>query len=76
MQCFHINFKTTTEKRNSKHTHTHKKICLLYFIPSIQSFLIVCQTQNFLDLFMLNLSMKSNVDPKKKCEKAHNDIKS
>lgn len=70
MQCFHINFKTTTEKKNSK--HTHKKICLLYFIPSIQSFLIVCQTQ----IFMLNLSTKSTVDPKKKCEKAHNDIKS
>lgn len=61
-------------KRNSK--HTHKKICLLYFIPSIQRFLIVCHTQNFLDLFMLNLSTKSTVDPKKKCEKAHNDIKS
>lgn len=69
-------FQNNNRKRNSKHTHTHKKICLLYFIPSIQSFLIVCQTQIFLDLFMLNLSMKSNVDPKKKCEKAHNDIKS
>lgn len=67
-------FQNNNRKKNSK--HTHKKICLLYFIPSIQSFLIVCQTQNFLDLFMLNLSMKSNVDPKKKCEKAHNDIKS
>lgn len=67
-------FQNNNRKKISK--HTHKKICLLYFIPSIQSFLIVCQTQIFLDLFMLNLSMKSNVDPKKKCEKAHNDIKS
>lgn len=75
MQCFHINFKTTTEKKFQS-TYTHKKICLLYFTPSIQNFLIVCQTQNFLDLFMLNLSTKSTVDPKKKCEKAHNDIKS
>lgn len=67
-------FQNNNRIKNSK--HTHKKICLLHFIPSIQSFLIVCRTQNFLDLFMLNLSMKSNVDPKKKCEKAHNDIKS
>lgn len=68
-------YQNNNRKKKFK-AHTHKKICLLYFIPSIQSFLIVCQTQNFLDLFMLNLSMKSNVDPKKKCEKAHNDIKS
>lgn len=59
-----ISISKQQQKKNSK--HTHKKICLLYFIPSIQCFLIVCQTQNFLDLFMLNLSMKSNVDPKKK----------
>lgn len=75
MQCFHINFKTTTEKKFKAHTQENL-FTLFYTNSSIQSFLIVCQTQNFLDLFMLNLSMKSNVDPKKKCEKAHNDIKS
>lgn len=56
-------FQNNNRKKFKAHT---QEICLLYFIPSIQSFLIVCQTQNFLDLFMLNLSMKSNVDPKKK----------
>lgn len=69
-------FQNNNRKKNSKHTHTRKSVYFDYFIPSIQSFLIVCKTQNFLDLFMLNLSMKSNADPKKKCEKAHNDIKS
>lgn len=74
MQCFHINFKTTTEKKFQS-THTRKSVYYILY-QVFKSFLIVCQTQIFLDLFMLNLSTKSTVDPKKKCEKAHNDIKS
>lgn len=54
--------------------HTQESFYFILYQICIQSFLVVCQTQIFLDLFMLNLSMKSNVDPKKKCEKAHNDI--
>lgn len=62
-------------RKKIQSTHTRKSVYFILY-QVFKVFLIVCQTQNFLDLFMLNLSTKSTVDPKKKCEKAHNDIKS